>query len=137
MRKREGIVALTTVVIIALFLFSVGVLLAIQSRTSIISGQLEDQANQAQFLAEAGIQDAFIKIARDKDYVGTYTITETDPVLSVKKVDVTVATSSPTVSIVVATSTVARGSESVQRAIRATVTYDSNGKITNISKTSQ
>ncbi len=137
-KQNRGIVALMTVVIIALFLFSVGILLAIQSRTSIISGKLANQADQAQFLAETGVQDALIKIARNKDYTGAYTIAQNDdPSFDVKQVAVNIATSSGTTSVIVATSTVTRSGDSIQRTIQATVTYDSNGKISIVSKINQ
>lgn len=130
LKKNEGIAGLLIIVIISMFLLSVGILLAIQGNVSIFSGQFESQADRAQFLAESGIQDAIIKLARNKNYTGSYTITETDGT-----VDVNVAAGTPIV--VRATSTVSRAFSNVKRAMKAEVTLDADGKITNITKANQ
>ncbi|MDI6821017.1 MAG: hypothetical protein QMD65_02435 [Patescibacteria group bacterium] len=136
---QSGIVALITAVVMVIFLFSVGMLMIIEGGTSIFSSQVGNQADQAQFLAETGIQDALIKLARDKNFTGSYTISESDPVLTVKKVDVNVATISGSTSVVIATSTITRGGSVVNRTIRADVIFDTSvgkeGKILSFTKT--
>ncbi|MDI6734243.1 MAG: hypothetical protein QMD50_01975 [Patescibacteria group bacterium] len=137
--KKSGVVALITAIVMVIFLFSIGMLMVIEGGTSIFSGQVSNQADQAQFLAEAGIQDALIRLARNKNFVGTYTITENDPAFDAKRVDINVSTSSDSVSIIIATSTVTRAGSAVNRTIRADVTFDTaigkEGKILSFTKT--
>ena len=128
--SKSGIVALLTVVIISLFLFSVGILLGVQGNTSIFSGQFTTQADKAQSLAETGIQDAALRISRDASSSGSYTLSETDGTSTV-----TITSGSPI--IVDATGTVGSGKDVAQRAIRAQVTVDADGVITDVTKTSQ
>ena len=129
-RQRNGIAALIMVMVIALFLFSLGVLVAIQGNTSIFAGQFEGQANRAQFLAQTGIEDAKLKLARDSTYTGTYTITETDGTIAVR-----VTSGTPTTINV--TSTVTRNGENSQRSMWTQVTIDGTGKITTVSSSNQ
>lgn len=128
--KREGILALTTAVVVALFLFAVAILLSIQADTSITSGQFQTQADRAQFLANAGIQDALIKLARIKTYSGTYTITETDGTVQVT------VTNSATITID-STSTVTWTGETVQWSMHAVATLNADGQVTSSSVTNQ
>ncbi len=128
----KGAVALITAIIIALFLFSVASLLLIQSNTSISSGQFETQADRAQFLAETGVQHALINIARDSSYVSASTITETDGTINI-----TITQPLATTSIIVATSSVTQGSETVQWTVKATVVYTTSGTITSVTKVNQ
>jgi hypothetical protein len=112
---------------VALFLVAIGVLIALQSGTSIFAGQVEAQADRAQFLAETGIEDALMKVARDKTYTQSYTITETDGTIAVN-----VASGPPVV--ITATSTVVRNQTTVQRTMQAQVTLDADGVITGVAK---
>jgi len=129
-KERKGVVALITVIIIALFLFSVGILLGVQGNASISNGQFASQSDKAEALAEAGVEDAIIKLDRNSSYGNTYTLTETDGTVAV-----TVTPGSPVV--INATGTVLVGTETVQRAILAQVTIDGDGKITGITKSDQ
>jgi len=105
---------------------AVGFLIAIRGNTSIFSGQLGGEATKAQFVAEAGIQDALMKLARDASSTATYTLTDTD-----WTVDISIAQNP---IVVTATSTVTQGATAVKRTIRANVTIDGNGKITSVTK---
>ncbi|MEK7465510.1 MAG: hypothetical protein AAB631_01910 [Patescibacteria group bacterium] len=129
--KNRGIVSLATVLVITLFLLSVSILMGIQSGTSVFTGFSERTAEVAQALAETGIQDATLKLARNKDYAGSYTLTESDG----STTDISVTQGNPVV--VVATSTVAKPLGTIKRSLRASITIDSNGVITTISKNNQ
>lgn len=131
--KNRGIVSLATVLVIALFLFSVEILIGVQAGSSIFTGFSERNAEVAQALAETGIQDATLKLARNKDYAGSYTLTESDG----STTDIFVAQGTPV--IVVATSTISKPLGIIKRGIRATITFDGqgNGVVTSISKTNQ
>jgi len=129
--KNRGIVSLATVLVIALFLFSIGILMGIQSGTSVFSGFAGKNAEIAQALAEAGVQDATLKLARNKDYSGSYTLTQSDG----STIDISVTAGSPVV--IVATSTVTQALGVLKRSLRASVTIDSNGVITGIAKVNQ
>ncbi|MBI2591784.1 MAG: hypothetical protein HYW34_03865 [Candidatus Brennerbacteria bacterium] len=129
-KAQDGIAGILIIVSIALFVFAISIYLAVQSNTSIFAGQFETQADKAQFLAESGIQDGILKIARNKNYTGSYTITETDGTI-----DINVAGGTPV--IISATSTVSKAFSVVKRAMRADVTIDNDGKITAITKTNQ
>lgn len=129
-KAQDGIAGILIIVSIALFVFAIGVYIAVQSNTSIFAGQFESQADKAQFLAESGIQDAILKLGRNKNYTGNYTLTETDG-----NIDINVTGVAPV--IVRATSTVSKAFSVVKRAMRADVTIDADGKITNITKTNQ
>lgn len=129
--NERGIIALITVIVLGLFLFAIGSLLTIQSGTSIFSGKFANQADRAQSLAEAGIQDALARIARDQAYSGTSTITE-----SPDTVDILVSIIGSTTTVIIATSTVTQGGDSVKRTIRADVLFTgTNGSILSITKT--
>ncbi len=130
--RREGVVALITAIVVALFIFTAAALMATQGDVTIYSGQIQSQYGRAQYLAEAGIQDALLKVARIKSYSGSYTITETDGT-----VDVSVAVISSTTTLVNATSTVTWTDNTVKRSIKAQVTLDTDGKITSIAKNNQ
>jgi hypothetical protein len=127
---QKGIAALLMVMTIAFFLFIVGILIAVQGNTSIFAGQFEGQGDRAQFLAQAGIDDAKIRLARDSTFSGSYTITATDGTVAVSVTAGTPVT-------IRATSTVTRNGESSQRAMQALVSIDSNGKITSATTTNQ
>ncbi len=127
-RKENGVVALLTAIIIGLFLFSVGALLAVQGNTSIFSGQFTTQSDKAEALAQAGVSDALIRLARNRSYSGSYIITETDGVANV-----TVSATGTITSVGV----VANGKEQSQRTIVAAVTSDSDGKLTSIIQSDQ
>lgn len=129
--KNRGIVSLATVLVIALFLFSIGILIGVQSGSSIFAGFAGQNAEIAQALAEAGIQDGTLKLARDQDYAGSYTLTQTDG----STIDVTVTQGSPVV--ISATSTVSQPLGILKRSVRASVTIDGNGVITAVTKTNQ
>lgn len=129
-KAEDGIAGILIIVSIALFVFAISVYMAVQSNTSIFAGQFESLGDKAQFLAESGIQDAILKLGRNKNYTGSYTLIETDG-----SVDVNVAAGTPVV--VSATSTVSRSASVIKRAMRAEVQIDADGKITNITKTNQ
>lgn len=125
---RRGIAALVTIMTVMLFLVSVAFLIANLSQSSISGGQNESYGTEAQFLAEAGIQDALIRLARDSSSTDSFTITNGS-----SSVVVAITTGSPVV--VIATSTVSGPAITVSRTIRADVTIDPDGKITAVSKT--
>lgn len=129
--KNRGIVSLATVLVIALFLFSIGILIGIQSGSSVFSGFAGKNAEIAQALAEAGVQDAILKLARNKDYAGSYTLTQSSSSI----IDISVTQGTPVV--VVATSTVTQPLGVLKRSLRASVTIDGNGVITSVSKSNQ
>lgn len=129
--KNRGIVSLATVLVIALFLFSIGILIGIQSGASVFSSFAGKNAEIAQALAETGIQDATLKLARNKEYFGSYILTQTDG----STIEITVTGGSPV--IIVATSTVSQPLGTLKRSLRASVTMDSNGVITAVTKTNQ
>ena len=129
--KNRGIVSLATVLVIALFLFSIGILMGVQSGSSVFSGFAGKNAEIAQALAEAGVQDATLKLARDSDYEGSYILTQSDG----STIDISVTTGSPVV--IVATSTVSQALGVLKRSLRASVTIDSNGVITAVTKVNQ
>lgn len=129
-KAQDGIAGILIIVSIALFVFAISIYLAVQSNTSIFAGQFETQADKAQFLAESGIGDGILKISRNKNYSGSYTLTETDGTI-----DINVAAGTPI--IVRATSTVSKAFSVVKRAMRADVTIDADGKITVVTKTNQ
>ena len=108
---------------------SVGFLIASLSQSRALGGGSGTLGTQAQFLAEAGIQDALIKIARDKDFTGSFSITSGS-----SSVAVLVTGGSPI--IVVATSTVPGSDVSIGMTLQASVTLDADGKITSITKIS-
>ncbi len=121
-----GVATLFIVVAISLAVVSIGILAAIQGNSSIFAGKSESQAERANFLAETGVQDALMRIARDKSYGGSYTITETDGVISVN----IISDSDKTVS---STATVTWQNNTIQRVRSAIVVVaSSTGKITSI-----
>lgn len=126
----SGVAALITIIVIAAFLLAIGFFIMTKGGTSLFSGQFESQAAKAQFAAEAGIQDALMKLARNKNLTGSYTLSDSD-----WSVDVAVISSTP--MLIFATSTVTQAFATVKRAIRADVAITNYGKITNISKTNQ
>jgi Tfp pilus assembly protein PilV len=126
---RSGIAGLIIVVSIAFFLLAVGILVAIQGNTSVVSDQLAAQADRAQFLAQTGIDDALMKIARNKTYSGSYVIAEANGT-----VNVSVVTDSAS-STIISTSTVAVGPNSVQRTVQASAYLNSDGIITSVTRT--
>jgi len=128
---RSGIAGLLVTVAVSLFILSIGILIAAQGGTSIFAGQAAAQANRAQFLAETGVEDALVRLARYKGYTGSYALTEVDGTVAVS---VSGASSTPTI---VSTSTVSNGVNTVQRTIQAQLTIDGDGKITSIVKTNQ
>ena len=132
-RARQGIAALIAVMTITLFLISVAFLIANVSRSTIGGSVNESNSTRAQFLAEAGIQDALMKLARDQDLNTTFTINDTSSNMS-STVVVNVVTGSPV--IITATSTISgAGGISISRTLQATVTLDADGNVTSISKT--
>lgn len=125
---QKGIAALVTIMTIMLFLVSVGFLVANLSLSSIGGEQNESYATEAQFLAEAGIQDALMRLARDASSTDSFTITDGSSTVAVA-----ITTGSPV--IITATSTIQGVAITVSRTIQATVTIDGDGKITAVSKT--
>ena len=126
-KSKTGFAALIAIVAITLFLVSVSFTIVNRSGSSTLIGQYEAQATKAQFLADAGVQDALMRLARNKNYNGTFTISDTGWTVNVE-----VTSGSP--MIIIATSTVTIGSISVGRTIRAETTLDSDGVITQILK---
>jgi len=88
------------------------------------------QANRAQFLAESGVQDAILKIARNSNASSSYTLTEADGA-----VNISITANSATSSTIFATSTVTQAGNNVGWTMRADITLDADGKIISISKT--
>jgi hypothetical protein len=125
--KSSGIVAIATIIAIIGVLVAIGLFIAVKGGVSLFTGQFGAQAEKAQAAAEAGIQDALMKIARDKTISGSYSISSTD-----WDVQVSITTGSPI--IVVATGTASQAGQIVNRVIRAEVTLDADGKIINIVK---
>jgi hypothetical protein len=125
--KSSGIVALAVILVITGFLAAIGFFIMVKGGASIFTGQSGAQAVRAQAAAEAGIQDALMKIARDKTVSGSYSISSTD-----WDVQVSITNGSPI--IVVATGTASQAGQIVNRVIRAEVTVDADGTITNIVK---
>lgn len=133
-RHRErGIIALAVVIGLAIFLFSVSTLMLIQSGTSISLGKFQNQADRAQTLAEAGVQDALARISRDSTYAGTVTLSQSDD----ETIETSVTANSSTTSTIVTTATVLQGGDRVKRTIRALVTYTTSGDITAITRVNQ
>ena len=125
--NNTGIAALITVITVTLFLISVGFLIANRGGSSIFSGQYESQATHTQFLADTGIHDALIKLARDKDYTGSYALSDAN-----WTVDISVASSGD--KIITATSSVTTANITINRTMQATVIVDTDGKIINVTK---
>src|SRR3989344_2345340 len=73
---QRGIAALVTVMTITLFLISVAFLVANVSRSSVAGQANEAHATRAQFLAEAGIQDALIRLSRGSSSPHRFIIAE-------------------------------------------------------------
>ena len=124
--KRAGVATLAITIFITLFLFAIMVFLSGESDTSVISGQLNSQTDRAQFLAETGIQDAILKLARDKNVSGTYMLSETDGTI-----DISISSSTPIV--VNATASVSGAGVTILWSKEAQITIDADGKITSIS----
>jgi Tfp pilus assembly protein PilX len=126
--NQRGIAALVTVMTITLFLISVAFLVANVSRSGVLGQANEAHATRAQFLAEAGIQDALIRLARDSSSTDSFTIADGSSTVSVA-----ITAGSPV--IITATSTVlGAGGISVGRTLQATVTLDGDGKVISVSK---
>jgi hypothetical protein len=125
LKATNGLIALATVIVIALFLITAGILLSAQGNTSISTSQSENQADRAQSLAQAGIQDALVKISRVRNYSGSYTLSETDGAVTI-----TVVSSSP--MLIDATSTVIQNDQIVQWTLEAQVTLDPDGTIISV-----
>ncbi len=120
--QKKGIAALIVALAVSLFLFSISVLVATEGNSTIFTGQFESIGNRAQYLAQAGIEDAALKLARDSTYRGSYTIEENDGVVQIH-----VASTTPiTVNV---TSTVSQSGENAIRTIQAQITIDADGKI--------
>lgn len=128
--RQRGIVAIALTLVLSLFLFSVGILLAVQGNNAIVQSQVGDQGVRAQALAESGVQAGLMRVSRNKDYTGSFTIQESDG-----SVAASVAGGSPIV--ITATSTVVTGKDTVKRSIRAEVTLDADGVVTAVVKTNQ
>lgn len=126
-RASRGIAALIAVITITLFLFSVTFLVVNLGGSVIFKGQYGADAARAQFVADAGVQDALIKKARDQSYTGTYSISDSD-----WTVDISVTGTSSVV--IVATSTITNRTPQTQRTIQADVTLDADGKVLTLSK---
>ena len=127
-RYAKGIAALATIITMSAFLLAVGILVLIRGGTSVTTGQYAAQAERAQFLAEAGVQDSLIKLARNKDYSSAgYTISENDGIT-------TVSVTQGSQVVILSTARVTQADAIITRVIRAEVTLDSNGKITAITQ---
>jgi hypothetical protein len=126
--KSSGIVAIAMIMAIIGILTAIGFFIAIKGGASLFTGQFGAQAEKAQSAAEAGIQDALMKIARDKTISGSYSISSTDW-------DVQVSITTGSTIIVVATGTASQAGQIVNRVIRAEINVDADGKIINIVKT--
>lgn len=137
--RNSGIVSLAVILVITLFLFAIGILLGIQGGTLIFSGFSAKQVEIAQSLAEAGIQDATLKLARNKGYEQTYTINQNQTGDADSIIDVYVSANVGNQVTIVATSTVTKALGTFKRAIKAVITLssDGQGQIIGISKTNQ
>ncbi len=128
--SRNGIAAIALTLIFTLFLFSAAILLGVRGNTATFQSQFSDQGARARVLAESGVDDALLRVGRDKNYTGNFTIQEDDG-----SVQVSVVSGSPVV--IIATSTVTKGKDIINRTIRAEVTQDADGGITSIVKINQ
>jgi len=121
----KGIAALLTIITITLFLVSVGYLIISRSDSSVSTGKYEAEATKAQFLADTGIQDGLMKLVRNKNYTGTYTLSDEG-----WTIEIGVLSS----STIIATSSVSTTDVTIGRTIKATISLDGDGKIVGITK---
>ena len=131
-KNRNGIAAIALAIAVAIFLLTAVILISGQGDTSLLSSQEAGQMDRAQFLAETGIQDAILKIARDNTFSGSYSITETDGTIQIS-----ITTSSAIDFVVNATATVAGAGINVSWAKRAQVTLTSDGKVSAVTFANQ
>lgn len=71
---RPGIASVATVIVLMILIISAGALIAVLSISDNISASGRNASNQALDFARSGAKDALERIARQRDYVGTYVL---------------------------------------------------------------
>jgi len=89
------------------------------------------EANHAQFLAEAGIEEGLLRLARNQYYAGGYVLPLGDGTVALSVIN------SGGMARVTATGTVTFASEAITRTILALVALDAEGRVLSVTKTNQ
>lgn len=126
--KKSGIASIPTVLVLMALIISVGALIASISISDNTSVSDSNNSEKALNYAQLGARDALEKIARNKDYVGTYNINVVNGGCSATQLDCAVVTVSAGASPKIVN---VEGQKSdAKRKIQVDVNLDVNGLIT-------
>ncbi|HLC99578.1 MAG TPA: hypothetical protein VJC11_01295 [Patescibacteria group bacterium] len=120
---QRGVALLPVILVLFGLVAVVGIAIAAVSVSEGLISVTKDASDEAFVIAESGVQDALMKLARDKDFTsgGGYTLS-----VSGGTATITVTGSVPGTKTITSTGTL----NSKSRRIQAAVTVDANGKIT-------
>jgi len=127
-KNQPGIASIPTVIVLLVLIISVGVLISSISMSDVVSVSDTNNSGKALNYAQLGAKDALERIARNKDYTGSYTMEIvsggcSDPYSGCATV--TVASGSAPKII-----NVEGRNKDIKRRIQVNVTLDSDGLIT-------
>ena len=125
-----GFAALAVVFAMSLFVIA-GLALTSVYVSASRSRHFGAEANHAQFLAETGIEEGLLRLARNQYYAGGYILPLGDGAVALSVVN------SGGTARVTATGTVTFASEAIARTILALVTLDAEGNVLSVTKTNQ
>lgn len=118
-RSKTGAIALPVILMLASMILAIGLAINYSSNNKIETSKNNENALNALYIAESGVQDASEKISRNKNFNGNYTLT-----VSAGSATITVINSLPTVTIE------SKGSYSGNfKTVKATLNVDNDGKI--------
>jgi len=121
----KGAIALPTILMLASILLAIGLAINLSSNNKIETIKNNENALSAFYLSEAGIKDALIKIARNKNYCTNYTLQT-----SKGSADIVFDGSPPPNQIIITSTGV---SDNNTKKIHASYNIDNNGKLTQLS----
>jgi len=127
-KNLPGVASIPTVLVLLALIIAAGVLISSISLSDSVSVSDTNNSDKALNYAQLGAKDALERIARNKDYVGTYTMDIvsggcSDPYAACATVVVATGSSPKTVNVEGRT-------KDIKRRIQVNVNLDSNGLIT-------
>lgn len=125
---KPGMASIPTVIVLMVLIVSIGALIASMSLSDNLSVSDANNSGRALNYAQLGAKDALERIARNKDYIGTYSMDIvaggcTDPYAACAIINVAAGSSPKIISVE------GRNKE-IKRKIQVDVNLDSNGLIT-------
>lgn len=128
--KESGVAALPAILIITLILLTVGVMMASTGVIESVISFSQKKSTESFYLAEAGLKDTLMKIARNKNYVSVDDTSCSGGVCTLvfdedKKTEITVTGTDPK------TVTVTGSVGKIKRTISNVVNVNTYGKVTN------